>query len=181
MSGAGVAYNSGMTGLSLPLVTFCILLNARAQNQAAPETLQPPSGERLMLQVHATGDQIYVCKQGAWAFQAPEAKLVDAAGKQVGRHSAGPTWESSDGSQVKGKLVASAPSPDPAAIPWLLLTAIEHNGSGVMSAVASIQRLHTEAGQAPKEGCDAGHEGAEARSRYQADYYFYSRATAPAH
>jgi len=158
------------------LLPFCILLNALGQDQAVRETLRPPSGEKLVLQVHATGDQIYVCKQAAWTFQAPEAKLFDAAGKQVGKHFAGPTWESSDGSQVKGKLVASAPSPDAAAIPWLLLTAAEHHGSGVMASVTSIQRLYTRSGKPPAQGCDAGHEGTESRSRYAADYYFYVRA-----
>ncbi len=159
---------------SLPLLTLCLLSIAHAQTPDAPEKLQPPSNEHLVLQVHATGDQIYICKQGAWTFKAPEAKLIGKDGAQVGKHFAGPTWESSDGSQVKGKMAASVPSPDPDAIPWLLLTAVDHTGAGVMSSVTSIQRLHTDAGQAPKEGCDPAREGAEARSRYQADYYFYA-------
>ncbi len=161
--------------LRLSLLVLCCLLNAGAQNPAVPPKLQPPEGERLVLQVHATGDQIYVCKAGVWTFKAPEAKLFDNNGVQVGTHFAGPTWESSDGSRVKGKLAASEPSPDPTAIPWLLVTAVDHTGSGVMSSVTSIQRLHTHSGQAPKQGCDAAHEGAEHRSTYQADYYFYTR------
>jgi hypothetical protein len=151
-----------------------LLVNAAGQNRLPP-TLNPPPGERLSFQVHATGDQIYVCRQGTWIFQAPEAKLVDAAERQVGKHFGGPTWESTDGSQVKGKLVTSAPAPDPDAIPWLLLTAAEHHGSGVMTSVTSIQRVHTKAGKAPKDACDAAREGAEARSPYKADYLFYAR------
>ncbi len=168
-----IAYNAGMIRLSL--VALCVLGSARAQNPAVPQKLEPPGGERLVLQVHATGDQIYVCKAGAWTFKAPEAKLFDKNGTQVGTHFAGPTWESSDGSQVKGKLAASEPAPDPTAIPWLLLTAVEHTGSGVMTSVTSIQRLHTQAGQAPKQGCDPAHESSETRSPYQADYFFYAR------
>jgi hypothetical protein len=171
---ANLAYNAG---LRLSLVAICVLARAAgAQNPAVPQKLEPPAGERLVLQVHATGDQIYVCKAGAWAFKAPEASLFDKNGTLVGKHFAGPTWESSDGSQVKGRLAASRPSPDPSAIPWLLLTAVEHNGTGVMSSITSIQRLHTQSGQAPEQGCDAAHEGVEHRSGYAADSFFYARA-----
>jgi hypothetical protein len=147
-----------------------VLLFALLQNPAA---LNPPPGEHLSFQVHASGDQIYTCRNSIWTFKAPEAKLFDAAGNEVGKHFAGPTWESSDGSQVKGKLAASAPSPDSDAIPWLLVTAVEHHGSGVMAQVTSIQRIHTKAGTAPKGACST--EGSETRSPYQADYLFYTR------
>ncbi len=150
-------------------MTF-VLLFALLQN---PATLNPPPDEHLAFQAHASGDQIYTCRGGAWIFKAPEAKLFDAAGKEIGKHFAGPTWESVDGSQVKGKLVASAPAPDPDAIPWLLLSAAGHQGSGVMASVTTIQRLHTKAGKAPSAVCAAAQEGAEARSPYQADYLFY--------
>ena len=156
---------------TLPLLCG-LLVNAAAQD--VPAALNPPSGERLAFQFHASGDQIYTCRNSAWTFRAPEANLFDASGKLAGKHFAGPTWESADGSQVKGKLAASAPAPDPDAIPWLLLTAAEHHGSGAMSSVTSIQRLHTKSGKAPKDGCDAAHEGAETRSPYRADYLFYA-------
>jgi hypothetical protein len=173
----GASYNLEMAWremLTALTAVLGLLANAAGQN-GLPATLNPPAGERLSFQAHATGDQIYVCRQGTWTFQAPEAKLFDAAGRQVGKHFAGPTWESTDGSQVKGKLVASAPSPDPEAIPWLLLTAAEHHGSGVMTSVTSIQRFHTKAGKAPKDACDAAREGTEAHRPYQADYLFYAR------
>lgn len=150
-------------------MTFVLLL-ALWQNPAA---LNPPPGEHLAFQVHATGDQIYTCHNGAWTLKAPDAKLFDSSGKQVGKHFAGPTWESIDGSQVKGKLAASAPSPDPDSIPWLLVTAADHQGSGVMTPVTSIQRIHTKSGKAPKAACES--EGSETRSSYEADYLFYSR------
>lgn len=30
--------------------------------QRIPEQIQAPAGEQLILEVHATGDQVYVCK-----------------------------------------------------------------------------------------------------------------------
>ncbi len=157
-----------------PLLVLVLLANAAGQNGTVPSTLIPPPNEHPAFQVHATGDQIYTCRGGAWTFRAPEAKLFNASGNEVGRHFAGPTWESTDGSQVTGKLVASIPSPDPDAIPWLRLTAAEHHGSGVMTPITGIRRLHTKSGKAPKGGCDAAHEGAEARRPYEADYLFYA-------
>jgi len=170
------SYNCDMARHLTILVVLTGLTDAAGQNGRTPEALSAPAGERLAFQLHASGDQIYICRNRAWEFKAPEARLFDAAGHQAGKHFAGPIWQSSDGSQVKGKLVASAPGPDTNAIPWLLLTAVQHSGSGVMSPVTSIQRLHTKAGNAPKDSCDGAHEGTETRSPYQADYFFFVRA-----
>lgn len=149
---------------------------------AVPESIKLPSDQHLLLRAHASGDQIYVCQpspsgdsQFAWVLSAPDAKLFDDTGKEVATHSAGPTWQSTDGSQVKGKVVAQS-VPDPDSIPWLLLTAVDHSGMGIMSDVFSIQRLATKGGKAPAIGCDAQHEGEKRRINYTADYYFYSAA-----
>ncbi len=115
----------------------------------------------------ATGVQIYACaarKDDAakfeWTLVAPEAELFDAAGKKIGRHYAGPTWEATDGSKVVGELKARDDGPDPNAIPWLLLAAKSTSGSGVLSKTTSIQRLRTVGGKAPSEGCAvAAHAG----------------------
>ena len=40
--------------------------------------------------------------------------------------------------------------------------------------MTAIQRVHTHGGKAPAEGCDAAHNGAETKSSYTADYYFYA-------
>jgi hypothetical protein len=147
-----------------------------------PDSIKPPSGERLVLHGHASGGQIYVCQpptssnsQFAWVLSAPDARLTDDNGKEVAKHFAGPTWQSTDGSQVKGKVVSQT-APDPDSIPWLLLIAIDHNGTGVMSDVRTIQRLNTKGGKAPPTGCDAHHQGEKARVNYIADYYFYAPA-----
>jgi len=158
---------------------FIMALSGQAK-LTTPDALNPPMDEKLVFQAHATGDQIYTCRPDAsngfaWTLQAPEATLFDSEDKPVGKHFAGPAWKLVDGSEVKAKLTASAPSPEPDSIPWLLLTAIGHKGSGAMRSVASIQRLHTVGGKAPESGCDAGHEGSKTRSHYAADYYFYAR------
>jgi len=138
-----------------------------------PEALKPPAGEQLRVQAHASGQQIYVCDGSKWILRGPDAKLFDEAGRKVGSHFIGPTWQWSDGSEVTGKAIASA-TPDPESIPWLLLTATNHAGDGVMKNVSSIQRLQTKGGKAPAQACDASHRGEQARSSYTADYFFYT-------
>jgi Protein of unknown function (DUF3455) len=145
----------------------------------APDKLSPPATEKLILQAHATGDQIYIRQAGtdqklAWTLKAPDAQLFDAQNKRIAMHFAGPTWKHSDGSEVVGKLAAKADSPEANAIPWLLLTAASHTGDGAFSKVTFIQRLHTKNGQPPQTGCDDAHRNAETKSAYSADYYFYA-------
>ncbi|HYT21466.1 MAG TPA: DUF3455 domain-containing protein [Candidatus Polarisedimenticolia bacterium] len=163
-----------------------ILLAAQGQAPVRPEvseSLKAPAGEEVILAAHATGTQIYVCRQGedqkfAWVFKAPEAELTDATGKKIVHHSAGPTWKHIDGSEVKAKVVAKQDAPKPEAIPWLLLSAASHSGEGIFSRVTSIQRIHTEGGMPPEaKYCDSSTAGKEVGTVYAADYYFY----APAH
>lgn len=156
-------------------VLIAFHLCGRAQNlPAVPDNLKPPGNERLVQQARATGDQIYVCDGKDWVFARPDAKLFSESGKQIGLHFAGPTWESSDGSRVIGRPVANS-TVDPDSIPWLLLTATDHQGDGIMSRVSSIQRLSTKGGKAPGVGCDVAHKGDETRSHYTAVYFFYAR------
>jgi uncharacterized protein DUF3455 len=138
----------------------------------------PPAGQQAILTVKGDGVQIYACKEVAgaaqWVFQAPEAKLLDASGKEVGTHGAGPFWKANDGSLVKGKLVTSSKAPGAGDIAWLLLKASEHEGSGILSGVEYIRRSETHGGAAPSTGCDAGHLDATVRIAYTATYAFYS-------
>lgn len=146
--------------------------------QQVPQQLQPPAGERLLLQVSAKGDQVYTCKNDAgkiaWVLKAPDAQLFDKDGKQFGKHFAGPSWEASDGSRITGKAIANAPSPEADSVPWLLVTVVGHEGGGVLSPVTSIQRLNTRGGKAPATGCDAGHVTQEVRVPYTANYLFFA-------
>lgn len=147
-----------------------------------PEKIQAPAGEQVVLKVHASGSQIYVCQQGtdgksAWNLKAPEAELRDDQGKIIGHHFAGPTWKHNDGSEITGKAVARVDAPDPNSIPWLLLNVTGHSGNGVLSSVTSVQRIHTKGGQPPAATeCDAARQGSEAKSSYTADYYFFAPA-----
>jgi len=145
-----------------------------------PDNIKAPAGEEIVLQVHARGSQVYVCQVAAdqkfsWTLKGPEAELTDGHGKTIGTHFAGPTWKHADGSDVAGKLVARADAPEAGAIPWLLLSASEHTGNGILSRVTSIQRIHTKGGQ-PPSGCDESHRGGEVKVPYSADYYFYAPA-----
>jgi len=151
------------------LFTFAAIAFAQ---QPVPDNLKPPAGEELKMQAHAAGDQVYACDGSKWILRGPDAKLSDDAGQEAGTHFAGPTWRWSDGSQVTGKPVANA-TPAPDSIPWLLLTVTDHVGSGAMTNISSIQRLHTKGGKAPAS-CQASQKDEQKRIHYTADYYFYS-------
>jgi Protein of unknown function (DUF3455) len=145
-----------------------------------PDPLKAPVSQVLSSQLHATGVQIYECRPSKndatrfeWQFRAPEADLFDHAGKPIGKHYAGPTWEANDGSKVVGEVLARDNGPDPAAIPWLLLRASSATGKGIFGQTQSIQRLHTVGGKAPNDDCSQAQNGKEARVPYKADYHFY--------
>jgi len=143
----------------------------------AEEPLSPPAGTKLLLEAGADGVQIYVCEPKdqafAWAFDGPEATLFDAEGRQVGTHSKGPTWTFADGTEITGEVAARQPSPQPGAIPWLLLKVKTHEGSGPLAGATAIRRIETKGGAQPAGGCDSAHQGDAARMRYSATYQFY--------
>ena len=151
---------------------------AMADTPAVPEKLKPSAGEVLSLETAATGVQIYECGAGKdgfqWVFKGPEAELFDRAGKRVGRHYGGPTWEANDGSKVVAAVAARDDAPN-GAIPWLLLKANSTAGSGVFGKTTSIQRLSTVGGNAPSEACGQAQAGRIARVDYKATYYFFER------
>jgi hypothetical protein len=159
--------------LSLTALSFGLASIATAQNQT-----EPPSTQHAILTVAGKGTQIYLCQQTStgpqWVFQAPEANLTDASGNPAGTHSAGPSWNSKDGSSVKGVVLTKSPSPETTSIPWLLLRATDPAGSGIMAKVEFIRRSDTHGGAAPTTGCDAQHLNTGARVPYTATYTFYS-------
>ncbi len=158
--------------------------NPPPQKEAAPDVpdaIAVPSGEEVALFARGVGWQIYTCQTSpegkfAWALKAPEADLHDRKDKVIGQHFAGPTWKLKDGSEIVGKAAAKVDSLDPESIPWLLIKVVSHSGSGLLINVTDIQRLHTHGGQPPSQGCDQAHQGAETKSNYTADYYFYAPA-----
>jgi hypothetical protein len=147
---------------------------------AEESSVAAPKGALMLVETIADGVQIYACEAKdqsyAWVFKAPEATLFDKAGRQIGTHFAGPSWKASDGSLVVGEVAGRADAPDGVSIPWLLLRAKSHDGSGAFAKAAFIRRAETKGGAAPKSTCDAGHAGEEARMRYSAVYQFFAAA-----
>ncbi len=155
------------------------------QPAAVPAAIALPAGQVSLLRVHGEGWQIYTCTMvagaPAWSLVGPNASLFNYRQGQLGIHFAGPgslttptpEWQLIDGSGVVGAKVASAPSPDPTAVSWLLLTVASHFGSsGFLSNITTIQRVNTVGGIAPTAGCDATSQGIMSQVPYSADYYF---------
>jgi hypothetical protein len=149
-----------------------------------PASLRPPADQSLFLEALASGVQIYECAPKAgqpsafeWTFRAPEATLADRSGRSIGKHYAGPTWESVDGSTVVGEVKAGDAGPTPSAIPWLLLASKSTTGAGVFTPTKSIQRVQTVGGIAPSEPCTSANAKQVARVPYTATYYFYRGAS----
>jgi Protein of unknown function (DUF3455) len=146
-----------------------------------PESIRVRADQVLSLVTPAAGVQIYECSAGKadpakfeWVFKAPEADLFDASGRKIGRHYAGPTWESNDGSKVVGEVRGRDDGPAATAIPWLLLSAKSTSGNGVFGRTQAIQRLYTVGGKAPAEACNRTRLGKLVRVPYKATYYFYT-------
>jgi hypothetical protein len=165
------------------LIGFVAQANGQKDSRPdVPDKIKAPAGEEIVLQVHASGSQIYVCQPAAdgafaWSLKAPEADLRDQQGKIIGHHYAGPAWKHNDGSEVTGKAAAKVDSPDTGSIPWLLVTVTGHSGDGVFGRVTTIQRIHTKGGQPPQASeCNASKTASEVKSSYTADYYFYAPA-----
>jgi hypothetical protein len=151
---------------ALALIAYSVLL---LQGKPAGSSIEPPAGAQLLLQAEGEGAQVYACTDQHWVLKAPEAKLLDQQHQVVGLHSAGPTWRLEDGSEVKGKMIATQPSPNASAIPWLLVQAVPGSASGKLAKVGYIQRTETEGGVAPAGACTGG----EQRVPYKAKYSFY--------
>jgi hypothetical protein len=154
----------------LKLVLAGTLCVACLQGQHGPSTIDVPPGMRLLMQVKGEGVQVYACTGRDWTLKAPDAKLMDGQGRVIGEHFAGPTWKLNDGSQVRGKLIASQPSPNARSAPWLLLAAVPQSGSGKFAHVTYIRRTETRGGAAPTTPCSA-----EQRIPYSATYSFYEK------
>ena len=146
-----------------------------------PAAIAVPSGNRVATRTVGVGELTYECreKQGAagtyeWTFVAPTATLWDSGRtRAVGKYYGGPTWESSDGSKVTGKQLATAPATNAGAIPFQLVQAAPATGNGSMQGVTYIQRLNTVGGVAPSEPCAASSANQRRQVKYEADYVFY--------
>ena len=162
-------------------IAGCAGLERSSAVTGVPDAIKTGPGETLAMVVPAAGVQIYECRASAtrpnaweWAFVAPEADLFDARGVRIGRHYAGPNWESLDGSKLVGSVKARADAPSANAIPWLLLDARSVGSDGAFSKVSSIQRANTVGGTPPSTVCSQSASGLVARVSYTADYLFFT-------
>jgi hypothetical protein len=171
--------------LDLTLVTLALLLltlvapagakpgnDNRAPDLGDCDDLHVPAGNKVAFHVYAEGVQLYSWNGTSWIFVAPEAGLFADAGYEglVGIHYAGPTWESLSGSRVLGAVLERC-TPDPDAIPWLLLGTVFSEAPGIFHRVTFIQRVNTVGGNAP---ADPGNVSGEVvRVPYTTEYFFY--------
>ena len=134
--------------------------------------VQVPPGNKVAYHAFALGVQIYRWNGTSWGFVEPMATLFADVNyhEKVGIHYGGPTWESNSGSKVVALRLEGC-SPNPTAIPWLLLQTASTDGPGIFSRVTYIQRVNTVGGLAPTApGLSIG---AVAEIPYTAEYYFF--------
>jgi len=139
-------------------------------SQPATVSVEPPAGATLLLSAKGDGVQIYTCESNKWTLKAPDARLLDEHGETIGTHFAGPTWRLKDGSEVKGKVIASRPASDGSSVATLLLEAVPASGTGKLANVTYISRTDTHGGSADNKPCSKGEE----RVPYTATYSFYT-------
>lgn len=161
------------------LLAIAALSMAAAASGQTGGSIDVPAGARMVLEARGSGVQVYSCTASnggvKWVLEGPDAKLLDADGKQVGTHFAGPTWKLNDGSQVQGTVMASQPAAQAGVIPWLLLRANPGTATGKLADVTYIRRTETEGGGADASGCHASADaGKTARVPYLAKYTFYA-------
>jgi hypothetical protein len=136
------------------------------------DNIQVPPGNKVAFHVYAKGAQIYKWNGIRWDFVGPVATLFanpNYSGK-VGAHYAGPTWKSNSGSKVVASRLQGC-TPDPKAIPWLLLKTVTTTGPGIFSSVTYVQRVNTVGGLTPTAPGSMVDEVMEVP--YTTEYYFY--------
>ncbi len=166
--------------LVLAALTAYTVVPAAAFNSDAPELpaqcwmVNVDEGHKLTRQVYAKGVQVYRWDGVAWIFEEPRAALFAEENffGEIGTHFRGPNWQSKSGSRVKATAVSGAVcTPDPTAIPWLKLVAVENVGAGIFKNVTFIQRVNTTGGLRPTVPGTTINEIREVE--YTAEYYFY--------
>ncbi len=162
--------------LALPLLGAAPVL---AAPKHIPGILKVPPGNVLLLRADGRGTQKYACPVSATSAAVPHAilRVGRHEGDLVTIHFGGPTWQALDGSSVVGDGASAKrfTAPDPDSVDWLLIPAKSTTGNGELSRVTFIQRLFTDGGKPPAEGCKPGQT--EVLVEYSALYLFYVPAT----
>jgi hypothetical protein len=142
--------------------------------------IKVPDDSEPVLKLAARGAQVFRCEkrdgQGVWVFRQPDAELLDASGKAVGRHGANFSFEHVDGSRLVATIAGYDDAPKPTDLRWLLMTTRSF-GKGAFDGVSHVQRINTMGGM-PPAGCDVAHAGRVVRIDFTSDFLFYRpRAT----
>jgi Protein of unknown function (DUF3455) len=158
---------------------------------AVPSSITvPDDGGGVLLHAAGAGTQNYTCDavpmdggttSYGWTFVGPQANLSDCHATLIGHHfasdggAAAPEWQTLDGTYVIGhKLDAFTPDGGADSVPWLLLHATSHGGTGVLASADYIQRLNTDGGVAPEaSSCNSSVTGTTVKVPYSADYFFF--------
>jgi hypothetical protein len=149
-----------------------------------------PDAGAVILHAAGSGTQNYQCQAVdtdsdagptyEWVFVGPQANLDDCNATLIGHHfaseagAAAPEWQTLDGTYVIGsKKVSYTPDGGSGSIPWLLLEATAHGGTGTLSNANWISRANTMGGNAPAAACTASNVGTVQDIDYTADYFFW--------
>jgi len=144
--------------------------------------IKVPSDREPVLLLSAQGVQIFRCEKRdgtfVWVFRQPDAQLLDATGKVVGRHGASFSFEHNDGSRLTATIVAYDDAPASTDLRWVLMTTRSF-GKGAFDGISHVQRVRTRGGM-PPEKCDAAQANQLLRVDFSADFVFYRARSAAA-
>ena len=163
-----------ITAGALALLASVSLTALAGNDNRAPEVpfevAVDSSANKVQLHGFGVGFQVYTWDGLTWTGPVPEATLFGNGGNIVADHFAGPSWQSTSGSLVVGKVTGKI-TMDETAIPWVRLVPVSTEGSGIFADVTFIQRINTVGGKAPETA--GTFMGQIAKVPYTADYFFY--------
>ena len=137
--------------------------------------IKAPANHEPALQLASRGVQIFRCEKrdtgSIWAFRQPQAELLDANGKVVGRHGANFSFEHDDGSRLVSSVAAYDEAPKPTDLRWLLLTTRSF-GKGALENVSHVQRVDTSGGMPPAR-CESAQLNQLLRVDFTSNFIFY--------
>ena len=137
--------------------------------------IKAPANQEAALRLASRGVQIFRCEKRdtglIWVFRQPQAELLDANGKVVGRHGANFSFEHDDGSRLVSSVAAYDEAPKPTDLRWLLLTTRSF-GKGALENVSHVQRVDTFGGMPPAR-CETPQLNQLLRVDFTSNFVFY--------
>ena len=137
--------------------------------------IKVPSTHVPTLQLASRGVQIFRCEKrdagSVWVFRQPQADLLDAGGKTIGKHGANFSFEHDDGSRLVSTIAAYDEASKPTDLRWLLLTTRSF-GKGALESITHVQRVNTSGGMPPAR-CEVSQLNQLLRVDFTSDFVFY--------